>query len=38
VQRPSVTCHYNRDFAGDDSAAFLQRNVQEVLAAQAAGK
>ena len=37
IQRPSVTCHYNLDFEGDDSAAFLQRNVQEVLAAQASG-
>jgi len=36
IQRPSVICHYNRDFEGDDSAQFLQRNVQEVLAAQAA--
>ncbi|MDH3993850.1 MAG: glutathione S-transferase, partial [Gammaproteobacteria bacterium] len=37
IQRPSVTCHYNKDFEGDDSAAFLQQNVQDVLAAQAAG-
>ena len=36
IQRPSVTCHYNKDFEGDDSAAFLQQNVQEVLALQAA--
>jgi glutathione S-transferase len=36
IQRPSVTCHYNKDFAGDDSAAFLQQNVQDVLALQAA--
>ncbi len=31
IQRPSVTSHYNVDFAGDDSAEFCQRNVQEVL-------
>jgi glutathione S-transferase len=36
VQRPSVTSHYNVDFSGDDSAEFLRRNVEEVLAAQAA--
>ncbi|MEH6636672.1 MAG: glutathione S-transferase family protein [Halioglobus sp.] len=36
IQRPSVICHYNKDFEGDDSAAFLQQNVQAVLAAQAA--
>jgi glutathione S-transferase len=35
VQRPSVTTHYNVDFAGDDSAAFCQRNVAAVLALQA---
>ena len=33
-QRPSVLSHYNVDFAGDDSAEFLQKNVQEVLALQ----
>ena len=38
IQRPSVTSHYNRDFEGDDSAPFLQKNVQEVLAAQGAQK
>lgn len=38
IQRPSVTSHYNVDFEGEDSAAFLQRNVQEVLAAQGRGK
>jgi glutathione S-transferase len=37
IQRPSVTCHYNQDFEGDDSAAFLQQNVQAVLAAQGQG-
>jgi glutathione S-transferase len=31
LQRPSVQCHYNKDFAGDDSAVFCQKNVQEVL-------
>jgi glutathione S-transferase len=31
IQRPSVTCHYNVDFEGDDSAEFCQKNVQEVL-------
>ena len=34
-QRPSVTCHYNKDFEGVDSAEFLQEMVQDVLAAQA---
>ena len=34
IQRPSVTSHYNVDFQGDDSAAFLQQQVQEVLEAQ----
>lgn len=36
VQRPSVQSHYNKDFAGDSSAARLQAAVQEVLAAQKA--
>ena len=31
MQRPSVTNHYNIDYEGDDSAEFLQKNVQEVL-------
>lgn len=31
ITRPSVTCHYNVDFEGDDSAAFCQTNVQAVL-------
>ncbi|MFT5133951.1 MAG: glutathione S-transferase [Gammaproteobacteria bacterium] len=31
IQRPSVLSHYNVDFEGDDSAAFCQKNVQEVL-------
>jgi glutathione S-transferase len=31
IQRPSVLQHYNVDFKGDDSAAFLQKNVAEVL-------
>ena len=31
LQRPSVLSHHNKDFAGDDSAAFCQKNVQEVL-------
>lgn len=31
IRRPSVTCHYNKDFTGDDSAEFCQRNVQAVL-------
>ena len=34
VERPSVKAHYNVDFAGDDSAEFCQKNVQEVLALQ----
>ncbi|MFQ5659298.1 MAG: glutathione S-transferase family protein [Gammaproteobacteria bacterium] len=34
IQRPSVTCHYNKDFEGDDSAEFCQKNVQQVLALQ----
>ncbi|MFT6287555.1 MAG: glutathione S-transferase [Alcanivorax sp.] len=38
IQRPSVTCHYNVDFEGEDSAAFLQRNVQEVLTVQESGQ
>lgn len=31
LERPSVTSHYNVDFAGDDSAAFCQANVKAVL-------
>ena len=31
-------CSDNLDFEGEDSAAFLQRNVQEVLAAQGSGE
>ncbi len=31
IQRPSVTSHYNVDFAGDDSPEFFQKNLQEVL-------
>lgn len=31
VQRPSVTCHYNKDFAGDVSPEFCQNKIQEVL-------
>jgi len=38
IQRPSVTCHYNKDFTGDDSAENLQRHVQQVLAQQQKGK
>jgi len=34
IQRPSVTCHYNVDFSGEDSAEFFQKNVQLVLEAQ----
>jgi glutathione S-transferase len=34
IQRPSVIAHYNVDFQGDDSASFLQQQVQEVLEAQ----
>lgn len=34
IQRPSVTCHYNVEFEGDDSPEFCQRNVREVLALQ----
>lgn len=30
-QRASVHSHYNKDFAGDDSAEFCQKNVKEVL-------
>ncbi|MEQ8690975.1 MAG: glutathione S-transferase family protein [Pseudomonadales bacterium] len=37
IQRPSVKAHYNVPFEGDDSAEFLQRNVEEVLAAQENG-
>jgi len=33
ITRPSVQSHYFRDFEGDDSAAFLQSNVDAVLAA-----
>ncbi len=35
IQRPSVTSHYNVDFEGNDSAEFLQQNVDSVLKAQA---
>ncbi|MGH8248905.1 MAG: glutathione S-transferase family protein [Gammaproteobacteria bacterium] len=31
LQRPSVRCHYQRDFEGDDSAELCQSNVQAVL-------
>lgn len=31
IQRPSVTCHYNVEFSGDDSASFCQQKVREVL-------
>lgn len=31
LERPSVTNHYNKDFEGDDSPEFCQRNVQAVL-------
>ena len=31
IQRPSVTQHYNVDFAGDDSPEFFQKQVEEVL-------
>lgn len=31
IQRPSVTCHYNKDFVGDVSPEFCQEKVQEVL-------
>ena len=31
IQRPSVTCHYNKDFEGDDSAEFCQKNVMETI-------
>lgn len=34
IQRPSVQSHYQKDFAGDDSAARCQQAVQEVLEAQ----
>ena len=34
LERPSVKSHYNVDFAGDDSAAFCQAQVNEVLALQ----
>jgi glutathione S-transferase len=34
IQRPSVTSHYNVDFEGDDSAAFLQHQVALTLEAQ----
>ena len=34
VQRPSVQSHYMKDFQGDTSPEFFQKNVQEVLAAQ----
>lgn len=36
IQRPSVTSHYNKDYEGDESPEFCQRNVKEVLAARAA--
>ena len=35
LERPSVRAHYQKDFEGDDSAEFLQSNVNEVLALQA---
>jgi glutathione S-transferase len=38
IQRPSVTCHYMKDFEGDDSPEFCQAKVQEVLAAQRANR
>jgi len=31
IQRPSVTCHWNKDYEGDDSPNFLQQQIQEVL-------
>ena len=34
LERPSVKAHYQRPFEGDDSAEFLRKNVEEVLAAQ----
>ena len=34
IQRPSVANHYNTPFGGDDSAAFCQKKVIEVLRAQ----
>jgi len=36
LQRPSVTCHYNKDFEGDDGAEFCQKNVRDVLVLQKA--
>jgi glutathione S-transferase len=33
IQRPAVQSHYCKDFPGDDSAQYLRRNVEEVLAA-----
>ena len=35
TQRPSVLSHYKKDFVGDDSAAYCQAAVREVLKAQA---
>lgn len=32
LERPSVACHYNRDFDGDDSPEFFQAQIAEVLA------
>lgn len=34
IQRPSVTCHYNVEYTGEESAEFCQKNVREVLEAQ----
>ena len=31
IQRPSVTSHWNKNYEGDDSAEFCQRQVREVL-------
>jgi len=31
IQRPSVTCHWNKDYDGDDSAEFCQKQIQDVL-------
>jgi glutathione S-transferase len=33
IQRPSVTSHYNVEFSGDDSAAFCQQHVRQVIEA-----
>lgn len=34
IQRPSVTCHYMKDYEGDDSIEFFRANIDAVLAAQ----